>query len=75
MILQILRLMRKKRSTFLLIGAGAGLLEGVLIFLDVPIPYPVLVCVFLIGFICCVIGFVYTIRDVHREIKKNRRTP
>jgi drug/metabolite transporter (DMT)-like permease len=53
--------MARKRPTILLVvGVVAGLLGCALIFLNSPLPYPVLICLFLIAFACNAVYFVYT---------------
>ncbi len=61
---------RRRRATIvLMVGGTIGLLEGVLIFLNCPIPHAVLIGFFVIGFLCAVVGLVHNIRYVRDDVR------
>jgi phage-related holin len=60
-------MLKSKRTILLVIGVTAGLLGCVLMFWGVSIPYLALVCLFVITFVCGVLGFAYTIKHFHAK--------
>ena len=62
-------MVRKRATILLVIGVTAGLLGCVLMFLDIPIPYLVLVCLFITAFVCNALGFVYAIKNMRYDAR------
>jgi hypothetical protein len=60
---------RRKATILVIIGGTVGLVEGALIFLNCPIPYPVLLGTFIIGFLCGAVGFVYAIKYMRDDLR------
>ena len=60
---------RKTASVLTLIGGGVGLIEGILILLDCPIPHFVFIGAFVAAFICFVIGFVYSLGYMRDDVR------
>ncbi len=60
---------RRKATILVIIGGTVGLVDGALIFLNCPIPSFVWIGVFIIGFVCGVVGFVYGIKYMRDDLR------